>query len=127
MNRTQFKEQIQVLRSLKGKKALDPHGLDWLEEAFETKYPDHLPLPLLFSYSFAYVWAKWEIEGAHVRLNIWFHSKLAYLSEFYNYPKELNLYPIKLNLNEAAGWDWLIGRLSSLHTKQTAEQRKEPK
>lgn len=133
MNRTEFKAQIEVLRSLKDNLALDSDelfwvldsdGLDWLKEAFQTKYPEHLPLPRLYE-RHGGVCAEWDVEDYVVTLNINLGSKRVF---WYEESKGRNDdYGKQLYLNEAAGWDWLIDRLSSLLTIQTAEQRKEMK
>ena len=127
MNRTEFKAQIQVLRSLKGSRALDPDGLDWLERTFEKEYPDHLPLPRLDPDRILRgVFAKWDTEGYEMTLIIFLSTTRAYwnvASKKGNYDNGKHI----LHLCEKDEWDWLIDRLSYLLPKQTAEQRKELK
>ena len=125
MHRTEYKARIEELRALKGDEALDSDGLDWLEEAFNTKYPEHLPLPCLDPDGIGGVFAEWDIEGYEVTLMIYLSSTRAYWNEK---SEDRNVdYGKQLYLCDTSDWDWLIDRLSYLLPKAPAEQREEPK
>ena len=61
---------------LEGKgKAPSKAGLDWFSAAFETRYPDELPLPYVYPTAEGGVQLEWSIAGHEVSLDISLETK----------------------------------------------------
>jgi len=50
--------------------APDPEGLSWLANAFDTSFPDDLPLPYLYPTPEGGIQAEWSLDGREIELEI---------------------------------------------------------
>ena len=127
MNRHIFKTRIEELRSLKGDEALDPDGLDWFEEEFDTNffppylYPNGMGGVRLEWVSVYFNGVVWEYP-AELSLDIDLKTKRAFWHEWV---KESDMDASKeLDLSDDADWVWLEDRLFYWHVEFPDEQRR---
>jgi hypothetical protein len=108
-------EELRLLKDgwLDGKGiAPDNSGLDWLSNIFEEKYPDHLPLPLIFPTAEGCVLVEWSINDNEISIEI-------DLSNHTGNWHSLNLTSDKevsaeLGLDTNDAWEFIITEISNL-------------
>jgi hypothetical protein len=96
--------------------ALRSSGVDWLGNAFQRYYPDHLPLPFLYPTVEGGVQAEWSLPPHEVSITVSLETRRG---EWHS----LNLDDDtegsqEVDLESADGWAWLsseIARLGEIH------------
>ena len=92
--------------------APDLRGLDWLAQCFESRYPDHLPLPYLYPTAEGGVQAEWSCHAHEITLDIsldthhgdWHVLNMATGEET----------PWELDLDELSAWSQLSAAIQRL-------------
>jgi len=87
-------------------------GLAWLVEAFDTKYPDRLPLPFLYPTVEGGIQAEWTLGTAEISLAIDLetHRGHWHLLDVAGGAQETR----DLDFDDADTWGWLVERIGQL-------------
>lgn len=108
-------EEFRAFRDgwLDGKgRAPTQEALDWFANAFESQYPEDLPLPYLYPTAEGGIQAEWALGQYEVSLEVDLESKQA---EWQNLNMATDQDEDKaLNLTAADDWKWLVERISAL-------------
>lgn len=92
--------------------APDHKKLDWLAEAFQSNYPDELPLPYLYPTAEGGVQAEWSAGGWEITLDVDF-AELQGTWHALEITTEREQEKI-LDLNEFDSWNWIASEINKL-------------
>ena len=87
-----------------------PEGLEWLANAFDTRYPEELPLPSLYPTAEGGIRAEWSVKRYEVSLEIDLSKKTGEWHQLNLDTDEEDTHSLNLETDE--GWKWLAGRVS---------------
>jgi hypothetical protein len=86
-----------------------PAFLDWLEQRFESSYPDAVPLPYLYPTAEGGVQAEWSVGAHEISLEI---AAATHQAEWQALNLENDRQDTRqLDLDDPASWAWIVGEI----------------